>query len=256
MSRILVYDLENMAICGWGWGLYDQNILHVEHQQHLLSICYKWVGEPKVYTLALPEYALYHDEPHNDKSLAVDFWDVINAADVVVGHNSNSFDNKMVNSMFMRHKLPPPSPYKKVDTKLLAKKHGRFISNKLDDLGEEFDIGRKLKHQGFDLWLGCDAGDKKCWKKMLEYNRQDVRLTEKLYLELRPWDTASPPLNVIDDRPKACPKCGHEVLQSRGIATSKTNTYQRYQCVGCGGWCRSRAADFRQAGSRMEFVNG
>jgi hypothetical protein len=48
-------------------------------------------------------------------------------------------------------------------------------------------LGKKREHEGFALWLKCEAGDAKAWKAMRQYNIQDVRLTEKLFEEYRPW---------------------------------------------------------------------
>lgn len=235
MAKILIYDIENMGLLGWTWGLYEQDIIHVEHQQHILCLAYKWLGERKVHTLSIWDFPLYKKDKHNDRELAKAFHEVISEADIVIGHNSDQFDNKMVNSMFMRHKLPPPAPYKTVDTKKVAKRYGRFTSNKLDDLGEDLGIGRKLKHEGFRLWLDCDAGDSRAHKKMLKYNVQDVRLTEKLYLELRPWITNHPKMGVLLDRPKSCDNCGSSRLHNH---TKKTLAGQgwrmQYKCFDCG----------------------
>lgn len=236
-QRICVYDLENMAALGWHWGIYDQTIIKVQKPQHLLSIAYKWVGEKKVHILSLPDYKLYKKDPHNDYELVKAFWEVMNEADVLVGHNSKSFDTKMMNAAFMRHKLPPPAPYKQVDTKTEAKKSSRFLSNKLDDLGDEFQIGKKMKHQGFDLWLGCDSGDVKCWKTMCRYNVQDVKLTEKLYLELRPWMTTHPPMGIMDGRPASCDNCGSSKLHNHTKKFyAKRGWYMQYKCYDCGAY--------------------
>lgn len=236
-ARICVFDIENMAALGWHWGIYDQTIIKVQKPQHLLSIAYKWVGEKKVHIISLPDYKLYKKDPHNDYELVKAFWEVMNEADVLVGHNSRSFDTKMMNAAFMRHKLPPPAPYKQVDTKTEAKKSSRFLSNKLDDLGDEFKIGKKMKHQGFDLWLGCDSGDMKCWKTMCKYNVQDVILTEKLYLELRPWMNNHPNMGIMEDRPKACNKCGSQrMIIHKKRVISNAGYKMQYQCGDCGGY--------------------
>jgi hypothetical protein len=245
MSRTLIYDVENMAASGWYWPPgYETSIIRPIHDQHMLSIAYKWLGEKKTHCIALPDYKLYKTDKHNDKELAKDFWEVMDEADVVVGHNSNSFDNKMVNAMFIRHKLKPPSPYKEVDTMRTARKVGRFPSNKLDDLGDMLDIGRKKQHSGFDLWLGCDAGDPKSWKKMIDYNKQDVRLTEKLYLELRPWMANHPAVNVLDDRPEECPKgCGGKMIAGMKYKATSSNLYQYFRCNNCGSMAKARAPE-------------
>ena len=38
--------------------------------------------------------------------------------------------------------------------------------------------------------------DLKAWKKMVEYNKQDIVLLEKVYYALRPWDTYHPNMGV------------------------------------------------------------
>lgn len=117
----------------------------------------------------------------------------------------------------------------------MAKRYGRFLSNKLDDLGEEFNIGKKMKHQGFDLWLGCDAGDMKCWKTMIKYNKQDVLLTERLYLELRPYIENHPKLRILDGRPKACDNCGSDKLHNHVKKTLAGQGWRmQYKCYDCG----------------------
>ena len=253
-SRLLIYDIENMAELGWSWGPhYETSIIHVEHPQHLLSIAWKWLGESKVHVIALPDYKLYKKDKHSDKALAEAFWPVIDSADIVIGHNSDQFDNKMVNSMFMRHKMNPPSPYATVDTKKVAKQAGRFASNKLDDLGETFNIGKKLKHEGFDLWLGCDRGDPQSWKKMIAYNKQDVRLTEKLYLELRPWVKNHPAMNILDQKPAACPKCGGEDMRpGKKYRATNANLYQYYRCQSCGASIKARLPEMKL---KPKYVN-
>lgn len=243
-AKILIYDIENMGIRGWAWGLYEQNILHVDHQQHMLCVSYKWLGEKKVHNLAIWDYKGYRKNKHDDSKLAKDFWEVINEADVLIGHNIKSFDNKMVNSMFMRHKLPPPSPYKSIDTRQIARTSGRFISNKLDDLGEEFKIGKKLKHEGFGLWIKSDDGDDQAQKRMVKYCNQDVLLTEKLYLELRPWITNHPSVSLLERKPDKCPKCGSGPIQRRGFRAHGTVSYkQQYQCMACKGWLLGRPVE-------------
>jgi hypothetical protein len=48
-------------------------------------------------------------------------------------------------------------------------------------------LGKKEEHEGFGLWLKCEAGDKAAWKRMRSYNRKDVKLTEDLFLDYLPW---------------------------------------------------------------------
>jgi hypothetical protein len=78
-------------------------------------------------------------------------------------------------------------------------------------------------------------GDKDAWKRMEEYNIQDVVLLESLYHKLLPWIKTHPNRNLFSDD-VVCPTCGSHHLQKRGTAISITGTYQRYQCKSCGSW--------------------
>jgi predicted RNA-binding Zn-ribbon protein involved in translation (DUF1610 family) len=244
MSKAVTLDIENMGILGWSWGIYEQNIIHIEHPQHLLTVAWKWLDKNKVETVSLLDNPNYKKEPHNDKIIAEVMWNVLDDCDTLIGQNIDAFDVKMINSMFMRHGFKPPSPYKTVDTLKVAKKKGKFTSNKLDDLGNTLGIGRKVKHEGFQMWLDCDNGDVKAYKRMLKYNKQDVLLTEKLYLNLLPWVDNHPPLNILNSKADGCPNCGSEdITLGAHYITSRTNRYQYARCSNCGKTLKVRLPD-------------
>lgn len=246
-ARILIYDIETMAERGWFWPPgYETNIMHVDHPTHLLSFAWKWLNEPRTYVLGLDDFKGYNKDKHDDKALVTRLNGLMREADIIVGHNNKQFDDKTVGGRFVFHELPPVPPYKVVDTKQAAKRIGRFSSNKLDDLGELFGIGRKVKHGDFEtLWIGCDTGDKKAWKVMKKYNRQDVILDEKLYLRLRPYIPNHPSLAMYEGA-EACPSCGLGPLQKRGFAYSGSQVYQQVACQNCRSWHRVRLAEKKE----------
>ena len=102
-------------------------------------------------------------------------------------------------------------------------------------MGQELEIGRKLEHEGWPLWVKCYEGDKRAWKKMKKYNAQDVELLEGLYLKIRPWMKTG--FGIFQDH-EGCPKCGSQNLHKRGFACNTTTRFQRLQCNDCGGWSR------------------
>ena len=122
----------------------------------------------------------------------------------------------------------------------IARRYFKFDSNRLDDLGEILDLGRKLHTGGFKTWKGCMSGDTKAWKNMVKYNKQDVVLLEKFYLALRTWMTNHPKINILDEKIDACPSCGSYDIHKRGFTFTATNKYQRTQCKSCGKWSRCR----------------
>lgn len=234
-TKILLIDLETMANLSWVWGKYEQNVIAYEKEWYMLSFAYKWLGESKVSVKSLPDYRGYNRAKNDDRALVKDLWELFDQADIIIAHNGNSFDIKKSNAKFIEHGLTPPSPYKVIDTKTVAKKYFKFNSNKLDDLGNILGLGRKIDTGGFDLWLGCASGDKKSWDKMCKYNKQDVLLLEKVYLRLRNWiinhpRTSDSPIN------EKCPNCGSNHLQKRGFTLNKTTKLQRWQCQSCSSW--------------------
>lgn len=233
MTKILIYDIETSPNLAYVWGKWQQDVIAYKQEWELLSFSYKWLGEKKTYAVGQNQFTEEH--------LVLRLHQLFTEADVVIAHNGNKFDQRKVNAKFLEYGLEPPMPYKAVDTLLVAKRYFALNSNKLDDLGKILGIGRKAETGGFSLWLGCMNGDEKAWAKMLRYNKQDVVLLEKVYLKLRPWIDNHPALNVIGDKPDACPKC--EVsgkMQARGWANTKVARRRRYQCTACGGWSQGR----------------
>lgn len=243
MANILFYDIETTPNLAYVWGKYQQDVIAFEHEWELLCFSYKWMGSRNTIVVGQDQFT--------EQELVEFMHRLFEEADIVIAHNGDNFDQRMMNAKFLQFGLNPPSHYKSVDTKKVAKKYFRFNSNKLDDLGNLLGLGRKVQTGGFELWMGCMRGDVKSWATMKTYNKQDVELLEKIYLKLRPWIDNHPSLAMLDNRPDACPKCGHEVLQSRGVRHTKVSTYTRYQCQGCGGWCQSRKAEK----SEIKFTN-
>ena len=165
----------------------------------------------------------------------IKLWKLLDESDLVIAHNGDKFDIRKINARFLYWNFGPPSPYKTIDTKKVAKKYFAMLSNKQDDIGEFLGTGRKIKTDK-DLWLDCVRGDKEALRKMKEYNAQDILLLEKNYLKLRPWISNHFP--VVRDR-VGCPKCGSENIQRRGYACNKSTTYHQIYCNDCRGWSRT-----------------
>lgn len=233
--KVLLIDIETAPNLGWTWGKYEQNVIKFEQESYMLCFTAKWLDSDKIITVGLDDFKGYNPLVPSDKELCQKLWDILDAADVVIGHNADKFDIKKINTRFLVNKINPPSPYRTIDTLKLAKKYFSFNSNKLDDLGQTLQLGRKLDTGGFDLWLGCMKGDKKAWDKMKKYNKQDVLLLEKVYMEMRPWMNPHPNI-AINISKTACDVCGNDKLQRRGFSYTRQTKYQRLHCTKCGSW--------------------
>lgn len=225
--KILLVDIETSPNLAYVWEKYEQDVLSFEKERELISFAYKWLGKSvKVHCLG----------DCNAKTLTGKLHTLFNKADVIITHNGDKFDIKMANSFFVHHNLLPPSPYKTIDTLKIARSKFRFNSNKLNDLGQYLNVGRKIETGGFKLWLECLRGNKRAWKKMKRYNKRDVDLLEKVYLRLRPWATNTPDINPSGI---ICPTCGSAKVQKRGFNINKVFRSQRFQCMTCGHWSSS-----------------
>ena len=235
--RILFIDIETFPNVSYTWGKYDQNVIDFKQESCIATYAAKWLGEKEVFAKALPDFKGYKPGSYNDRLLVEDIRNLLSAADIVVAHNGDAFDFKVINSRFIFYKITPPAPYKTIDTKKMAKDVARFNSNKLDDLARYFGEGRKIDTT-FKLWLDCIAGDEKAWAKMVAYNKHDVRLLEKVYLRLRPFSRQHPNIGAFQNKP-SCPRCGGSHIEWRGYSITTTRKYKRFQCRECGGWGRA-----------------
>ena len=242
-ARILLYDIETTPNLAYVWGKYQQDVIAYDSEWHILCFAYKWLGERRTHVVSLPDFPLYKKENTNDYEVVKKLKELFDEADVIIAHNGDKFDQKKVHARFMVHKLGPPIPYRQIDTLKVARKYANFNSNKLDDLGRVLGLGEKLNTGGFSLWLGCMRGVKTAWETMKRYNKQDVVLLEKIYLELRPWITNHPAMNVMEGKMDACPNCGGMNITKNGTYFNKVTTVQVWECQNCHHHPRSRIVD-------------
>lgn len=239
--KICFIDIETSPIIGYTWGMYDVNVLGVIEPVKVIAVSWKWLGDSELHTRALPDYKGYRGGVVNDTDLVNDVWKVLDNADIVIAHNGDSFDIKILNARFLVAGLNPPSDYKTVDTLKVAKKYFRFNNNSLNELGGYLDEGRKTSTGGFETWLKCMAGEKEAWAQMRHYNARDVELLERVYLRLRPYINNHPNLNLIAPRKvtlseHSCSSCQSLNTIKRGFSVTKLGRYQRYACNDCGSW--------------------
>ena len=208
----------------------------------MLSWAGKWLLEPKIYGDVLtPKQAIERD----DSALTYQLWKMLDEADIVVMHNGNKFDKKMMNMRFLLHGFPPPSPYKVVDTLTVSRSQFLLPSYKLSYIAEILGISQKVKHEGIDMWIKCLAGDEEALENMGKYNIGDIYPLEELYLMIRPWIKNHPNIGVYaeTDEP-VCPVCGdvhlHMIPDSYSItAVSK---FQNYRCGEYGAISKKRTS--------------
>lgn len=226
--KLLFIDLELAPNMATVWGIWNQNIGINQLMETSRVMCYsaKWAGE-KTYIFD-SEHQSSHEEMIRNLYLLVE------EADALCHYNGDKFDLPLINREFLLYGLVPPKPYKSIDLLRIVKRRFRFVSNKLDHVVKELHLGRKIKHEGHELWLKCMDGDEAAWKRMERYNKQDVVLLEKLYKKILPWIDTHPNKALYSLDKMVCPNCGSSHLIKKGVEHLKTRSYQRYSCKFCG----------------------
>lgn len=232
--KILLLDIETSPNTAHIWGLRDQFIQPENLLESSYVLCWaaKWLGEKTVFF-----DSVFDSKP---RIMLKRIHDLISEADAVVHYNGSRFDIPILNKEFLLEHLAPPAPYKQIDLLKVVRKEFRFPSNKLDYVAKRLGLGSKTPHEGYTLWVKCMEKDPAAWKVMEKYNKQDVILLEKVYDRILPWIKTHPNRNLYDG--KGCPTCGSNKIQKRGFSYSLTGTFQRYQCIDCGSWSKSRKA--------------
>ena len=243
--KILTVDIETAPTGAWVFDLWNQNISLNQMRENARIMCFgaKWYesDEPTMF------FSEFHDGADTMIGTA---HELLEEADAVVTYNGDAFDLKHFNREFFLREMRPPKPYAKIDLYKIVKQNFKFSSNKLDHVAQQIDIGSKVKHAGFGLWVRCMNNDFQAWEEMKKYNIQDVELTEDLYTRILPWIGNHPnhamyPDDDEDESPigDICPNCSSTRLEKRGFRVVQTRRYQQYQCKDCGSWSRSTRAE-------------
>lgn len=237
--KVLLYDLECSPNIGYTWDVWQVNVIKIIEHRQIISVAWKWLGEKEVHVLALPDFPGYNKDHKNNYLLMLAIKKLMNKADIAIGHNVNEFDDRRVNTDFIKHKILPPPPHKTVDTLKVARTYFDFNFNSLGELGEFLGLGKKLKHWGFELWERCMDKDPKAWDLMKKYNQRDVALLEKIYYRIRPWILNHPNMNALDRKP-GCPLCRAPSIKMqvskrlRIIGISNASPKTQFVCQECG----------------------
>ena len=235
--KILLFDIETTPMEVYVWSLFGNKYIqhgNVIKDWNVLSWSAKWLFDSDVMSdIQTPKEAKGRD----DRRVLGGIWDLIDQANVVIAHNGDKFDLKKLNTRFHMNCYLPPSPYQSIATLKVAKRNFAFSSNRLDYLGQIMANKGKIS-TNFKLWTDCLDGNKQALNDMLEYNEEDVRLLEEVYVELRPWIKSHPNVGVYMND-EGCPTCGSEdVHPNGGYYTTTANRYESYRCDDCGSLSR------------------
>lgn len=247
--RILVYDIETTPYLAYVWGKYKQDVISFKKYRELLSFSYCWYGEGKKIT--------HHNRigQKTDEALTKRLGKLAQQADIVIGHNGDEFDRKVLKTRMLFWKMTPLKPNCSVDPRNVGRKYFSFPSNSLNDICQYLGIGKKLSNMTFDVWEGCMAKEAWALKRMEKYNNHDVALVRDLYTRLQNWIedhptmAPEPPTNYEDAKPTrknsglhgVCPFCQSWRVRRNGFRRTLKTLRQRLNCQGCGKWWEGKA---------------
>lgn len=175
--KILFYDIEVSYGLARAWRpgyriklSYNDFVVHPK----IICISWKWNNNDEVNTVSW-------DKNQDDKKLLEVFIPELNKADFIVAHNGDNFDLPWIRTRALAHGLPMYPKYISVDTLKEARYNHRLPSNKLDDIGDYFGLGRKI-HAPRELWTKVtDDNCRETLEEMIKYCEQDVFLLEAVY---------------------------------------------------------------------------
>jgi predicted RNA-binding Zn-ribbon protein involved in translation (DUF1610 family) len=258
-ARVLFIDIETSPVIAYVWGsrMYNVDVTpdKVVEDSYLLSFAAKWIDSKEI---------IYDDQSsarflYDDSRLLKEIRKLLDKADIVVAQNGQAFDIPYIRSRMACAGIPPPSPFRQVDTYREAKKHFGFTFNKLEFLAEALHCPvKKSLHKefpGMELWRECLARNKRAWRVMKGYNIDDVRALEEVYLKLRPWIEGHPNIGVyVDSDEPVCPRCGGDVMK-RGYRATQMGIYHNYHCKKCFGYSRGKTSILEKKRSKRQLVN-
>lgn len=235
-------DIETSPIEAAVWSLWKQNVglNQIRKDWTILSFAHKRLGIKQVHYSDVSE----KEDVRDDSDLLQEIWTVLDESDIVVAQNGQRFDNKKIVARFIQMGMPPPRPYKIVDTLLMAKQVAAFTSNKLDWMSQILTDVPKDHHRqfpGMELWNECLKGNPAAWRAMRKYNIADIPSCEQVYLKLRPYYVGHPNVaQYYDDEKRRCPKCGSTHVEAVGTVFTQASEYTQYRCGSCFGYSRDR----------------
>lgn len=209
--NILTYDIETSLVEAQLWGSGKQYVGHdsITTETQIITVAWKWIGSNRV------EHLKWSMKKRSDKKLIKAFLEEYNKADLVVGWNNNSFDNKIVHSRAMKYNLEVNTLVKSFDIMRQVKRVFRLPSYSMAYVSRYLGLAGKLSYGGgIRMWKDIQWGDKnsakQAMKTMIAYNVQDVALTEEIYFKLRKYLGHVIHVGALQGKDKnlTCPSCG------------------------------------------------
>ncbi len=214
IPKILIVDVESLPMLTATFTLYPERIGHDNIIQDWSMVCFAWkeLGKSRISAVSvLDDPKRFKKNSGDDYFVIKSLRDLLEDVDVLIGHNFAGFDIKILTSRIIYHGLPPLPKIHVVDTLKEVRKVAKFSSNRLDYLGKHL-LGEGKLETSKGLWLRALKGDRKAIQDMVTYNKGDIKVTEDVYLKLRPYMKSHVHIGALEgwDKNETCNKCGSD----------------------------------------------
>ena len=242
--RILFVDIETAPHETWIFNQWAKFIPHdaVTSDWYILSYAWSWGRDGEVSVDHLGNYSDWDEgEFDKDEPLLMGLWQLMDEADIVVAHNGNRFDIPKINTRFLAHKMPPPSPYQSVDTLAVFKKKFKMRSNALLQIAKDLGLTLKLESGGMPRWIAAVKGSSEAMQQIADYNIGDIDTLREAYYRILAWIPSHPNFGVISQQAHVCPNCGSKSLTAeQSPYRTPAGAYAAWRCDDCGAQARER----------------
>lgn len=239
-AKVYAWDLETSDLrADWGW---------------IICAAVKDVNTGELWTYRIDDqkgFAKKRDLAIYDKQLVSDLQERLGEADLWVTHYGSRFDEPMLRSRALYHRLPTMPPVAHLDMWRVARQHLLLTSNRQGSVNDFLKVEHPKYHLDRHEHQLARLGVKDAIDKMLVYNVNDVEGLADNYKTALPVIRNHPYIAKafsVEDPDSVCPSCGGQKTQKRGIRRTKLQVIERRNCVDCGSWYdgkKTRAQSWR-----------
>jgi hypothetical protein len=174
-ANILYLDIEVSKSLYFNYGskVYSNylNVADLYKERYIISWAASYVGSKTVWSDCVTGKEA---RKWTDARILPQLRDLMESADIIAGHNVDSFDVKHINARLLLNEQEPVTGKKTLDTLKIARQKFAFESNKLDYISQKLGLRPKDDIRNED-WLNIvKTGDEKTLAKVLKYNKGDV----------------------------------------------------------------------------------
>lgn len=154
------------------------------HEYYIICWSASYVGNDKVWSECISSKSA---RQWTDAKVLQKLRDLINAADIIAGHNIDAFDMKKANTRFLLNGINPVIGKKTIDTLKVARSKFNFESNKLDFISQRLGFRPKDDITNDDWLKIVKTGDKETLDKVNTYCKGDVENGKAVLERLMQW---------------------------------------------------------------------